>query len=1225
VLDENFGKSFSYALGKAIPMKSGAAFYEGQLKNLMPVPGEDMVAVHNLSADNLRHSLKMGGIASPSMAIVDVTKTGFDSFGEITLVASKDLVDPRKGAKVFGSDAYSPRYPDITTEIPKETSGKIKEFLMPYETLAGEALNATNKRKQAAGRGLIGGFTFYDLASKIEDGGWARGAEDHTGLQAAYLKEKGLLPNLGDVIAKETNPEPYWKGRAVQDAIRKAVREEPEVQKDFKEWINDLPEREGWEIEEKIFRGFTPAGSRKYQPHTLENVVKIMKRNIRGGEGFNYGVGTVRSKVSPQFRSVAQIKKNRGKLTDPTSMEAVKNEASHQMGDLADAMEPHLKYKPSDGYFHLGTFSEHLMEAAERGVRSLRDYYDEGAPFEKVTEFLYKLKDLPTGYFEAKIPRAVQLEEFKAAIIPSDLDPKLKKVLEERGLELREYDRKDRLTRKETLQKQTEEADLRFMPAPTFYSKAERAVEGAKGGVFDKGGMTTVEKAVALATKGIPKAEYEWSGVVDWLEGRKEEGASIVRSSKEIIQKMKSSIEGEPIGYKRGSEMHKKDIAETKESIAFWEKTLVGAEEQAAGKVSKAELLEFLQNKGVKVEEVYRGGSRPKDYDVSVGFVDTTLRAVADKGITEYNAGARDTEGNVISYKVISGENGLVTVDSYTGDRPVFHAEVESLRDASLAIEKDMISRYKKESTVPEGAEGPTLFKPTGGDLDVVLPGGENYGELVLTLPEGRAKTGETFELPGAHRFPESNILVHIRFTDRIDADGKRMLFIEELQSDWSNEGRTRGWKQERPAEVQKEIQRLKVEREEKVLAKAEEIGLFNELYGNPDKVSIEAKKDAVQTFREGHSPFDAEYYPETAKAFRMKQQLEESVSGSDTRIAELEEKYPHKPSGAPDMPFKGDNRYGALAMKRMIRWAADNGYERLGWITGKDTADRYNLSKHVDRIELRPMWADDHMWTAEKRVLQAFDKEGNIVLDKVLAKEADIEEYIGKGVTKKLIEAEPKKVKTSHPGGVKYEIEVRSLSNLELDVSPEWPINLYDKVLPSQAKKIVKKKGAVGRTRLRQDYTPEDLKDNVKHKDLEEELKKSEKELNRLELSRPERRNNPNWRTEGNRLYGTESIETAISEMRGEILSLKGRIDRTVKSPEANYVDITPEVKALAQEGFSYFMPPGGGRGRPGRAPMQMAAPELPATPVMPKVKLTEEEKEDSRRLLNLLKEKGI
>ena len=168
-----------------------------------------------------------------------------------------------------------------------------------------------------------------------------------------------------------------------------------------------------------------------------------------------------------------------------------------------------------------------------------------------------------------------------------------------------------------------------------------------------------------------------------------------------------------------------------------------------------------------------------------------------------------------------------------------------------------------------------------------------------------------------------------------------------------------------------------------------------------------------------------------------------------------------------------------------------------------------------------------------------------------------------------------------------------------------------------------MKKKGAVGRTRLRQDYTPEDLKDNIKHKDLEEELKESEKELNRLELSRPERQNNPNWRTEGNRLHATESLETAISEMRGGILSLKRRIDRTVKSPEANYVDITPEVKALAQEGFSYFMPPGAGR--TGGAPMKVVAPEPAAAPMMPKVKLTEEEKEDSRRLLNLLKEKGI
>ena len=79
----------------------------------------------------------------------------------------------------------------------------------------------------------------------------------------------------------------------------------------------------------------------------------------------------------------------------------------------------------------------------------------------------------------------------------------------------------------------------------------------------------------------------------------------------------------------------------------------------------------------------------------------------------------------------------------------------------------------------------------------------------------------------------------------------------------------------------------------------------------------------------------------------------------------------------------------------------------------------------------------------------------------------------------------------------------------------------------------------------------------------------------------------------------------------------------RPSAAKEANYVDITPEVKALAEEGFSYFMPPGGGKGR-AAAPAQSAS-TLPATPIMPRVKLTDREKEDSRRLLNLLKEKGI
>lgn len=45
---------------------------------------------------------------------------------------------------------------------------------------------------------------------------------------------------------------------------------------------------------------------------------------------------------------------------------------------------------------------------------------------------------------------------------------------------------------------------------------------------------------------------------------------------------------------------------------------------------------------------------------------------------------------------------------------------------------------------------------------------------------------------------------------------------------------------------------------------------------------------------------------------------------------------------------------------------------------------------------------------------------------------------------------------------------KVKSLEGeTDLAIGGEWATTLYDKVLPTQAKKIVKKKGAVGRTRL--------------------------------------------------------------------------------------------------------------------------------------------------------------
>jgi hypothetical protein len=56
--------------------------------------------------------------------------------------------------------------------------------------------------------------------------------------------------------------------------------------------------------------------------------------------------------------------------------------------------------------------------------------------------------------------------------------------------------------------------------------------------------------------------------------------------------------------------------------------------------------------------------------------------------------------------------------------------------------------------------------------------------------------------------------------------------------------------------------------------------------------------------------------------------------------------------STTPSAPFVGKTEaWVSLALKRMIRWAAENGFDRVAWTTGEQQADRYDLSKHIGAI----------------------------------------------------------------------------------------------------------------------------------------------------------------------------------------------------------------------------------------------------------------------------------
>lgn len=175
--------------------------------------------------------------------------------------------------------------------------------------------------------------------------------------------------------------------------------------------------------DDQIFRGFTPSGSRRYAPVTMENVLREMKGPIRGGENFNYGPGSIRAQVTPQFGSLPEMQAAREKIIPSSEFGAQKEISNEMMERLRERFEPY--FKPTDPYRRSwSAFPEVMTDYARTGRPSEFAYDYKDLPAEALTEarsFLGHLRDMPTEYFEVKPQRAVPLGEFAGAVVPGDV------------------------------------------------------------------------------------------------------------------------------------------------------------------------------------------------------------------------------------------------------------------------------------------------------------------------------------------------------------------------------------------------------------------------------------------------------------------------------------------------------------------------------------------------------------------------------------------------------------------------------------------------------------------------------------------------------------------------------------------------------------------------------------------------------------------------------------
>jgi len=192
----------------------------------------------------------------------------------------------------------------------------------------------------------------------------------------------------------------------------------------------------------------------------------------------------------------------------------------------------------------------------------------------------------------------------------------------------------------------------------------------------------------------------------------------------------------------------------------------------------------------------------------------------------------------------------------------------------------------------------------------------------------------------------EPNVLAHTRFTGRETPQGESVLFLEELQSDWHQAGREKGYHR-------------KVD---------------------PAQITMKRIGDGDRAYWES---FDDKGDLITRHPGRMTQEQ----AMQDAQIAA------DLPGGKPpDAPFAKD--WQELLMKRMLREAVDKNYDKLAWTTGEQQAARYNLAKQVDSI--RYSKEEGRLWA---------DKDGDTVFDKSDVSPDKLAEYIGRDKAKQLIE----------------------------------------------------------------------------------------------------------------------------------------------------------------------------------------------------------------------------
>ena len=314
-------------------------------------------------------------------------------------------------------------------------------------------------------------------------------------------------------------------------------------------------------------------------------------------------------------------------------------------------------------------------------------------------------------------------------------------------------------------------------------------------------------------------------------------------------------------------------------------------------------------------------------------------------------------------------------------------------------------------------------------------PDGENYREILLKIPEafsvqetnrmlkldadrrrGGLSPEDAQELTAlldkkrnspkpyysGHWTDDPNVLAHMRVQDRKGPNGEKILHVEEIQSDWHQEGRKKGYKNEEALnkaqlafdnynkDARERMRQLLLKESESEMAPDRALRFVNQYVDGMDA-------SAVASFL-NEKPAFVDLYRATKDV------------GS---------------TGVPDAPFK--KNWHELAMKRLLNYAAENGYDSIALTPGAEQAKRYSLAKQLDEVQFDP----------NTGYLAGRDHNGKLVVAQKGVTAENLEDYIGKEGAQKILQTPVD------------EVGQHTLRGADLEVGGEGMKGFYDKMLP--------------------------------------------------------------------------------------------------------------------------------------------------------------------------------